>query len=97
MQVTGTACVLGTYRNHSHKLTQKAPVWQCSLCLPVQYGLAEADSGRAKILLFQISIYGAGNTSKSKISLKHSVQNNVIKVENTLPDFLKYPIKTKSS
>lgn len=40
---------------------------------------------------------GAGNTTKSKISLKHPVQNNTIEVENTLPDFLKPPIKTKSS
>lgn len=44
-----------------------------------------------------VIITRAGNTTKCTLSLKDSIQNNVIKKENTLADLLKRLIKTKSS
>lgn len=79
---------------------------QHSLSPATQYALAEAASGRPKILLFQMQIYPyivlviittAGNTTKCTLSLKDSIQNNMIEEENTLSDLLTHLIKTKSS
>lgn len=78
---------------------------QYSLSPATRYALAEATSRRPKILLFQMHTYPyivvviitrAGNTTKCTLTLKDSIQNNMIKEENTLPDLLKHLIKTKS-
>lgn len=89
----------------THTSSHKRHFMQCSLSPATRYALAEATSRRPKILLFQMHTYPyivviitrAGNTTKCILSLKDSIQNNMIKEENTLPDLLKHLIKTKNS